>query len=121
MISSFSVNHITPMETTTEQHETNTTTASRSNGNGHAPANAATRQLAYTLKTAIDQEGRYKQRLDDMAMGYGAGQGITAHAARNELESAFSQEVGMRPHAYLDQHYEQLKEERASRDHGQER
>ncbi len=64
-------------------------------------------ELAYRLKSAIDQRGRYSFRLDDMTAGFAAGRGISNTAARTLIESQFTQHMGMSPQQYLDQRYQE--------------
>jgi len=63
-------------------------------------------ELVYRLKSAIDQRGRYSFRLNDMAAGFAAGQGVSNAEARRSIEDKFTAQLGQSPQEYLDQHYE---------------
>lgn len=104
-------------------HEKTDTGHAQHNGNGAEHSTAAERNgssaqrdpqqdLVYRLKTAIDQRGRYSFRLDDMAAGYAAGQGISASNARRAIEERFTAQFGHSPHEYLEQHYAERREEK---------
>jgi len=46
-----------------------------------------------------------------MAAGFAAGRGVTPMEARAEIESSFRKTIGKSPQEYLDNHYEQLREQ----------
>lgn len=71
--------------------------------------------LVFTIKANIDQHGKYKYRLNDMAMGYAAATGTTSFQAKAEIEDKFTQSFGRSPHEYLERHYNQLRETSQSR------
>ncbi len=77
--------------------------------------------MLYRLKAAIDSRGRYSYRLQDMASGYAAGKGITATAARMEIERGFTDQFGHSPQEYLDRHYEEMRSNGVGRDSSQEK
>lgn len=79
-------------------------------GAAGADLSPAMMKLVYKLKGAIDQRGRYAFRLNDMAAGFAAGQGVSAMKARSEIERAFTGAFGQSTQAYLDNHYNQLRE-----------
>ena len=85
---------VLPARTTDVSHDTSRESA--------APERTPDQDLVHRLKTAIDQRGRYAFRLDDMAHGYAAGQGVSFTEARKVIEMRFEQEFGRTPHAYLD-------------------
>lgn len=81
--------------------------AAASPTNGSAPELSPDQELVYRLKAAIDQRGRYAFRLNDMAAGYAAAQGISNAAARSAIEERFTQALGKSPQEYLDRHYDE--------------
>ena len=62
-------------------------------------------ELAYRLKSAIDQKGRYSFRLNDLAAGFASGRNVSHTMARQTIEKQFSEQMGMSPQEYLDRHY----------------
>ncbi len=62
--------------------------------------------MVHRLKEAIDQNGRYGYRLNDMAAGYAAAKDMPRLAAKEAIEKKFEQQLGSKPKQYLDQHYE---------------
>lgn len=65
----------------------------------------AEQELLFKLKGAIDQNGRYSYRLNDLATGYAAGRGIPVMSARLAIEDKFAQQFGLGPKEYLERHY----------------
>jgi hypothetical protein len=96
-------------DNTAQAHTNGTTQAGRSS-NGAGTELHPDQELVYRLKTAIDQRGRYSFRLDDMAAGFAAGQGISNAAARRAIEDRFTQQMGQSPQEYLDRHYDERRE-----------
>ncbi len=70
----------------------------------------AEQDMLYRLKSAIDGRGRYAYRLNDMASGYAAANGMPATVARMEIERKFTDQFGKSPQEYLDRHYEEMRE-----------
>jgi hypothetical protein len=98
----------------------NTKETGNSNGNGgHGPqqdgdsraqALSPDQELVYRLKAAIDSRGRYSFRLNDMAAGLAAGQGLSAAAARRTIEEKFTAQLGQSPQESLDRHCDDRRE-----------
>lgn len=97
---------------------------SQSQSNGQTSANGLhdhghsqqETDMLYRLKGAIDQNGRYSYRLNDMASGLSAGAGISTTEARYEIEEKFSNQFGVSPHEYLERQFSQRDE--LKREHG---
>lgn len=91
--------------------ETQTPQGVRTNGAGHEATNSPDNQtannldLVYRIKGAIDQRGKYSFRVDDMAAGYAAVNGITQTEARKSIEERFKTHVGESPKEYLERQY----------------
>jgi hypothetical protein len=62
-------------------------------------------ELAYKIKGAIDQRGRYSYKLSDMASGLAAGTGKTQAEARQVIEDEFKKQTGHSPMDYLERQY----------------
>ena len=75
------------------------------------------RELVSRLKAAIDRNGRYSYRLDDMAAGFSAGRGLNPIAARMEIERKFTYTYDMSPKDYMDQRYQALNKDRVPTEH----
>lgn len=103
------------MDTNTETPKTNgKANGAASNGNTQASrdeiiADNAKTNVAYRIQNAIDDKGRYAFRLKDMAAGFAAAEGISPMAAKMKVEEIFTQKMNMTPHAYLDQHFDEMR------------
>ena len=93
--------------------ETSTTTGP---AQGQESGAQAERDMLY--KIAIDDDGRYADKLNDIAVGYAAAQGRDMPSARNEIEQKFETAFGQSPHEYLDQHYAQRRSNGKHRERG---
>ncbi len=72
--------------------------------------NSEERELASRLKNAIDQNGRYRFRLQDMTAGFAAGRNVPAIEARGQIEDMFTETYRCTPHEYLDRYYKRVNE-----------
>ena len=78
-------------------------------------------ELVYRLKTGMDNSGRFKFALNDMAMGLAVGSGVTHAEARKNIEDRFAARMGQSPLEYLDRHYAQRKQNDLGKDNGRGR
>lgn len=76
----------------------------------------AEQDMLYKLKITIGEEGRYADKLNDIAVGYAAAKGQDVSAARSEIEQKFETTFGRTPHEYLELHFEQRRSNGRSRD-----
>lgn len=105
------------MEIDTETHPSATQTQHTAN-HQEAQRIDPVHDMVYTLKSQIDQNGKYKYRLNDMAVGYAAGSGKNRFEAKAEIQDKFEQVVGQSPHDYLQQHYSQMRGVSQTRQNG---
>jgi hypothetical protein len=68
--------------------------------------NQAMEEVLYHVKSNIDLEGRYLERLKVVSIGFAAGRGISPVAARTQIEKGFTEKFGQSPHEYLEQHFQ---------------
>jgi len=80
--------------------------------NGRARESDPKEELSFRLKLAIDQGGKFKFRLNDMAAGFAAGRNTTNAHARRTIEDGFAERFGLSPHEYLKQGFEARNRER---------
>ena len=66
--------------------------------------------LAEEVRRAIDREGRYSDRLDDMAAGFAAGRLCSHFEARQTISERFQQRYEQSMQNCLDAHYKQMKQ-----------
>ena len=102
---------VTQTSTANTMNEKQNSGNTQQRGNGNAPELHPDQELVYRLKAAIDQRGRYSFRLNDMAAGFAAGQGISNAAARRAIEDRFTDQVGRSPQEYLDKHYDERRQQ----------
>ena len=83
------------------------------NGSTDVPTNNLNqeeRELASRLKSAIDRNGKYSYRLDDMTAGFAAGRNIPSYDARESIEDIFSETYRCTPHEYLERRFNRINE-----------
>jgi hypothetical protein len=102
-------------ENSMEENEmTNRTSQQRPNGRTEL---SSEQELVFRVKSAIDQKGRYDFRLNDMAAGYAAAQGVSHATARRDIEGHFTDQVGLSPHEYLERHFQEKNRDKRENSH----
>lgn len=71
-------------------------------------------ELLFGLKSTIDRSGRYNYKLEDYALGYAAGAGMSSRAAKREISEKFEKQFGIAPKQYLERSWEQNRTQRHS-------
>lgn len=90
------------------------TAANKEGGNGQAgaeqsqePNSRELQALAFRIKEAIDQRGKYSYRMNDMAAGFSAAREVSHSSARRAIEEGFRSEFGQTPKEYLNERHQE--------------
>jgi len=73
-------------------------------------------ELLYGIKSDIDREQQYGDRMKDRASGYAAGRGISQEEAYQEISAAFGQKFGRSPHDYLQNLFDQRRMQKIAKE-----